>query len=265
MSSEGGTAARVVLLGASNLTLGLGTVLANARRILGVGRLEVFAALGHGRSYGSSSRVLFRGLPAIRSCGLWSSLNRAEAMPTYALLTDVGNDIGYGARPATLLAWAEQSVERLQALGAQIVLTSLPRGRLKNLRDWEIRLTRRIMFPSSTLSPEEARERISAVDSGLEDLARRSGVAWVETRPEWYGIDPMHVRRAYRPACWHHVLSLWRKEAAGRGAVPGPCKGGWWEGCRLLAQAPERRWLFGVEQYREQDGRQIGPLNVRFF
>ena len=46
-----GLARRVVLVGASNLTKGIGTVLPLAEQIWG-SPLEVYAALGHGRSYG---------------------------------------------------------------------------------------------------------------------------------------------------------------------------------------------------------------------
>ena len=36
--------------------------------------LEVFVALGHGRSYGRSTRMLGRQLPGILECGLWPEL-----------------------------------------------------------------------------------------------------------------------------------------------------------------------------------------------
>ena len=86
---------RVVLLGASNLVAGLPRVVEAARSVWG-GPLDILAAAGHGRSYGRSSRVLWRTLPGILSCGLWEDLARRPPASTAALLTDVGNDILYG-------------------------------------------------------------------------------------------------------------------------------------------------------------------------
>jgi hypothetical protein len=62
-------ATRWVLLGASNLTLGLGTVLSTIRNP-SPAPLDILAAPGHGRSYGATSRVLCRELPGILQCGL---------------------------------------------------------------------------------------------------------------------------------------------------------------------------------------------------
>ncbi len=254
--------ARLVLLGASNLTMGFATALANARAVLGTDALEVHAALGHGRSYGLPSRVLFRSLPAIKSCGLWSALEELSPLPTYAVVSDLGNDIAYGVEPATLLSWAEVCLRRLRQVGARVVLSSLPRGRLRELRDWEIHLVRHLLFPSSNLSPAEARRRIGDVDAGLEALASREGLAWVETEPSCYRLDPMHVRRRSRPGYWRR---LFLPLGDGENPVEDPCRGSYWGGWRLLARAPERRWLFGLERYRRQSGYPFGAMRIYFY
>ena len=43
--------------------------------------LEIFAADGHGRSYGMASRVLGRELPGILECRLWETLASRPAAP----------------------------------------------------------------------------------------------------------------------------------------------------------------------------------------
>ena len=85
----------MVALGASNLTRGLQTVVSTARTAWGPD-VQVVAALGHGRSYGATSAFLVRRLPGILRSGLWAELESAPAVPTKALVTDVGNDILYG-------------------------------------------------------------------------------------------------------------------------------------------------------------------------
>ena len=85
------TATRVILLGASNLRLGLGTIL----RVLTSHfdrPLTAFVACGFGRSYGQWTWAPFRGLPGIADCALWDALDDAPSRPL-ALITDIGNDL----------------------------------------------------------------------------------------------------------------------------------------------------------------------------
>ena len=69
---------RVVALGASNLTRGFQTIVSTARSMWGPD-VEVLAALGHGRSYGAPSRIVFRTLPSILKSGLWDELESATS------------------------------------------------------------------------------------------------------------------------------------------------------------------------------------------
>src|SRR5437016_5976799 len=96
---------RAVLLGASNLKMGLPRVV---RRLLAAagGPVDVLAACGHGRSYIQWSRIFLgaRGLPGIVECGLWKSLAGRPPLPTVALVMDVGNDLLYGLATAEIAA-----------------------------------------------------------------------------------------------------------------------------------------------------------------
>ena len=130
--------ARVVALGASNLTRGLHTVVSTARAAWGPG-VEVLGALGHGRSYGVDSRLVVRTLPGILQSGLWSALESLPPAATRGLVTDVGNDILYGFTAPTILEWVEESVDRLQrvehvtyvsALGCVLAIAQMYAGDL---------------------------------------------------------------------------------------------------------------------------------------
>src|SRR5438270_1664562 len=101
---------RVVLLGASNLTRGISTVVETAQAVWG-SPLEVLAALGHGRSYGLRSRVFGRELPGITGCGLWGDVAARGPAETAALVTDIGNDLLYGASVPTILGWVAESLD----------------------------------------------------------------------------------------------------------------------------------------------------------
>ncbi len=106
---------RVILLGASNLTRGISTVVGIAQASLG-GPLDVVAAMGHGRSYGMWSRVLVRELPGIATCALWDALDRRPRLDTVALVTDIGNDIFYGASIDEIVSWVDVTLARLERI-----------------------------------------------------------------------------------------------------------------------------------------------------
>ena len=116
---------RVILLGASNLTRGISTAVETAKTIWGT-PLDVMAALGHGRSYGKTQRVLGRTLPAIIECGLWQDLDNRPRADTASLITDVGNDLLFGVSPQRVVEWVDQCLERLASVSQSLVITELP-------------------------------------------------------------------------------------------------------------------------------------------
>jgi hypothetical protein len=202
-----------MLLGASNLTKDLRGLVASARERIETGPLEILVAAGHGRSYGQWSRVLARGLPGIVHCGLWPVAARRSPVPTYALLTDIGNDLAYGASPVELVGWLATCLARLRAIDTITVMTLLPTERLAQLTPWRFRLFRSVFFPGCGLSYQVLLARAVELNERLADLADRYGAAVVAPRLRWFGADPIHLRRTERPAAWREILSVWDRGA----------------------------------------------------
>ena len=239
---------RVVALGASNLTRGLHTVVSTARGAWGP-QVEVVAALGHGRSYGAQSKFAFRALPGILESGLWRHLASLPPIPTRALITDVGNDIMYGFSAAQTLAWVAEAVERLQKFTGdpgEVILTDLPLAGIRRLSPSKFMVLRSILFPSCRLSFEEILQTAEQVNDGLAMLAATRSVQFVRLNPEWYSVDPIHIRPSHWRPAWQEILGS--APAAGRNG------GGRLEGLKLYFTLPERQWLFGREQYTPQAG-----------
>ena len=200
---------RVVLLGASNVTLGFGVVTKLVRGGF-AGPLDVRAAIGHGRSYGAWSSVAGRGLPAILGCGLWDGLASAPPAPTFALVTDVGNDLMYGFPPATIAGWVATCLDRLAGLGARVVVTRLPIARVERLTAGRYHATRFCFFPTrKPVTWPDMLDRARDLDRRLAEAAAARGAAVVTPQPDWYGFDPIHVRWSRRPAAWRAVFSHW--------------------------------------------------------
>jgi len=194
-----------VLLGASNLRVSLPLAVNLLRRRSG-GPVEVLAACGHGRSYIAWSRYLgIRRLPGIAGCGLWQALEDRPARPTLALLTDVGNDLIYGAEVTRIARGIETCLERLAARQARIVLTLLPLARLERLSPWEVRLAVSLLFPGRQAPWPALLERARELDEQLRRLGREHGAQIVEPEASWYGIDPIHLRRSRRREIWERL------------------------------------------------------------
>lgn len=235
---------RLVLLGASNLTRSLSTVIELAWRRWGA-PLEVLAALGHGRSYGMHSSVLGRALPGILQSGLWEALARRPGVPTAALLADIGNDILYHAPPEQVVDWVGECLDRLAQAGAQTIVTGLPVENLPGLGPLRFAVFRALFVPTCRLSLGDAVGRAREVQRRLAELTARRGVPLAALRREWYGLDPIHLRKRSWRAAWAAITSAWDDAPPEHHPAQRLPRLSWW---RVGSLAPQRRWWFGFEQ-----------------
>jgi hypothetical protein len=239
---------QLVLLGASNLTRGLATVLETAQLICG-SPTRILVAAGHGRSYGVSSHFLFRSLPGISGCGLWNDLETGPKLPTFALLTDLGNDLAYEKSVDEITGWVLSCIERLAEYQARIIITALPLQNLERLTPTVFGLFRAMFFPRRHLTLQQALDRARAINDVLHRLASKRGITLVEQRPEWYGIDPIHIRRRCISIAYDQILSHWiSSHHAGR------CPSGFGirERLRFFHLSPQQRRLLGFDRYSQQ-------------
>lgn len=201
---------RVILLGASNLTLGLPCVLDALSSGLAE-PVEVFAALGHGRSYGIWSQILCRGLPGIADCGLWQALCTTEPLSArpLAVVTDIGNDLLYGVEVPRITEWIEVCCQLLTEQNASIVLTLLPMERVRRLSAWQYHIAKTLLFPGhQRIGWPKMCRRIEDLDEQIRMLGHRYGARLFEPPGRWYGLDPIHIRRRDRSEAWRQILSL---------------------------------------------------------
>lgn len=240
-------ARRVVLLGASNLTKGIGTVLETAGRVWNE-PLEVHAALGHGRSYGRNTRILGVGLPGIADCGLWQNLTSASRLPTAALVTDIGNDLLYEEPVDRIVGWLEACLDRLAATDARITITRLPIANVERLTPTKFKLVRTILYPYSRITLAEITGRAIALDEHVARIAAERGLAVVSHQPDWYSFDPIHIRFTRRGEAWRDILGAWT--AAG-GSIS-PCGSALLRTLHVRTRTPHERRLLFLAQRRAQ-------------
>jgi len=248
---------RLVLLGASNLTLGFPWVVNLAQRLWG-NSVEILAALGYGRSYGMQSRVLGRGLPGILQSGLWKQLEKSGSKSTSAIVTDIGNDILYQVPVPQILDWVTECVRRLQRVESKIVLVDLPLANLADLSERRFGLYRSILVPSCRLVLAEVAQRARAISQGLAYLAAETDAVLVIPRPEWYGFDPIHIRLGQWKNAWQNILEPGNENVT-LSSIPKVKVSEW---VRFQSSLPEKQWLLKWEMRKPQPALRMGRSRV---
>ncbi len=254
---------RVVLLGASNLAIGLPLIV--RQLFAGLPRpLEIFAACGHGRSFCTWSRVLFRALPGIDRCGLWTDLDQAaesRESRTLALVTDVGNDLIYGSSPQVIARRVESCLKALARHRAEVVVTRLPLASVERLSALRYHATKAVFFPRSGGRWSEMRQKARELDESLGQIAARFSAQLIDQPLDWYGFDPLHIRRSRRAAAWRTIFTGWPSFAAANQKRSISLA----DVVRLRLAAPAERRLFGRQQMRLQPALELGDVPIRLY
>lgn len=238
---------RIVLLGASNLTRSLSIAVETAWNLWGR-PLELLIATGHGRSFGMPSTVLGRRLPGIVECGLWQALAEHREIPTNALITDIGNDLLYGAQVSQITDWIATCLERLRQARADVVITALPLDTAIRLPKAWLAVFQRLLFPSSRITPDEVLMRAADLNERLAQIATERQIPLIHPSPSWYGIDPIHIRRRHWSSAWHTALGVLHDHPEASLKARGSLR----RAIYLHHLAPQQRWLFGHQQCRQQ-------------
>jgi len=180
-------------------------------------------------------------------CGLWSDLSRRPPVDTYAVLTDIGNDIVYGADVEQIAGWVGQCLERLVPNCQRIVVTELPLESLSALGRFRFGLFRTLLFPKSRLSFKNSLSLAQMLNDRVVELAERFEVSVNAPKVDWYGLDPIHIRMRHWSRAWGEILYSWRDDSRlsyARGSLV--------RWLRLQRQRPQSRYLFGIHQQRAQ-------------
>lgn len=136
------------------------------------------------------------------------------------LITDVGNDLLYGAEPSQIENWVATCLARLGEINAQLILTELPLANLQHLSPRKFTFFSKLFFPFCQLSLSDARNKASELNQRLLDLAARFGASTIKPDPTWYGFDPIHIRYAKYPCAWSQILGAVPSAAPEVGASP---------------------------------------------
>ena len=200
----------VVLLGASNLTLGWKPAIRALQQVV-PREIDLRVCLGMGRSYIDWSAVLIRRLPGIIQCGLWENLPSAGSSPPLVLMTDIGNDIVYMRDPEEIFQTVEECLRRIQAWrpDAKIAMTGLPLPSVESMGKARFLLMRTILFPGCMMTFQQICERSRVLNDLLEGYTQKHQIPFIKPEGAWYHVDPIHVIPPLREKVFCQFFSLW--------------------------------------------------------
>jgi hypothetical protein len=127
-----------------------------------------------------------------------------------------------------------------------IVVTDLPLHSMHRLSRPKYFVFKSIVVPSCRLSLSQVLDRAERVNEGIVKLSAAYDVKLCRLNPAWYGFDPIHIRPSRWRSAWTEILGAPPHERV-RLRLP-------FESLKLYLMSPERRWVFGVEQFTPQSG-----------
>lgn len=145
-----------------------------------------------------------RGLPGHNECPLIKSPSEGQSF--HVLLTDIGNDLVYGANVPQIAAWVREIAEKLTDLGAEVLMTELPLTSVRNLTKARFLTFRTVFFPASGLQYPAVLDLAEKLNEHVQSICEDVGGTLIQPLPEWYGLDPIHIRKRHRAAAWAHIF-----------------------------------------------------------
>jgi hypothetical protein len=147
-----------------------------------------------------------------------------------------------------ILHWVERAVTRLAAHTSRIRIAGLPMAAIGSLGRRRFTVLRTLLVPGCRLSLAEVHARAEAVEAGLAQLAARAGATFCPLQPQWFGCDPMHVRRRHHRAAFAHLLDF--------AATPPPTHSARLDGplarARFFTARPAQSTWFGHRRHTPQ-------------
>lgn len=178
-----------------------------------------------------------------------------ESTRSFALITDIGNDIMYGASPESITQWVDQCIDRLESHGARVAINSPPIDSLRSVKRWQYSIVRALLFPTRRLTFEQAIGRAIELHDRVIDLTRRRNLTLIECERHWYGFDPIHIRQRHWQSAWGKIMGgcVGTSNAAASSRPMSLA-----ERAHLLTRSPAEWRILGIRRGRAQP---CGRLN----
>ncbi|MGV7220420.1 MAG: hypothetical protein ACQ9MH_02695 [Nitrospinales bacterium] len=183
----------IILLGASNLSRGYYGLTRCIKKNLHPQPVVFLNAIGPGRAYCARGGVFNASYPPIGSIPIVSELEKLGQNECHkiVLLSDIGNDIGYGIPAKKIIIELEKIVGKFEDMQADILICPIPSTLINKLTPQAFKFLKAIFFPRSEVTLSEALESIQKVNNFVKnDLCGR--VTVINGLESYISLDLIH-------------------------------------------------------------------------
>jgi hypothetical protein len=99
----------------------------------------------------------------------------------------------------------------LQQAQSTTIVTELPMARLERLSERQFLFFRSLFFPKSRLTFADIHARARELNDSLALLGEQRKISVIPVSSDWYGLDPIHLKRSTWKHAWPTILSAWRE------------------------------------------------------
>ncbi|MBT3515073.1 MAG: hypothetical protein HN474_07140 [Nitrospina sp.] len=195
-----------IFLGASNLARSLDGLKLCIKKCMLPRETFFLHAMGPGRGYVSRGGILNAVYSPILDSGIFEALRkkRIKNQQIVALITDIGNDIMYGASPDKIIGGLQYLYNFLDTFETNIFITSIPVDLENDISELYFNILRKIYFPNSPVSYSQASNNIKSINQFiLESSSQRISV--IDDMKPFYGIDKIHYSILKSQVAWSHI------------------------------------------------------------
>jgi len=195
-----------VFLGASNLARSYYGLKRCIARCLFPRPVSFVHALGPGRGYVRQGGILNATYSPILNCGILKEVGDRSVsnQQVVALITDIGNDIMYGAPAEEIIGGLRSLFGTLQEMGAISLVTSIPVDLKNDVDEFYFRALRRIFFPNSPVEYHQASEAVRAINKFIFESSNDK-LKVIGGLEQYCGIDKIHYSLLKGGSAWSHI------------------------------------------------------------
>jgi len=195
-----------VLLGASNLARSFYGLKRCIKRCILPRPADFVHAMGPGRGYVIRGGIFNVTYPPILNCGILETARnkRKKNQPVVALITDIGNDIMYGASPEEIIAGLQYLLNTFDEFATNIFITSIPIDLKNDIGEFYFRILRQIFFPKSPAEYSQTSKTIEIVNQFILQSSNAK-ISVIDDMQQFCGIDKIHYSLLKSHLAWSHI------------------------------------------------------------
>jgi hypothetical protein len=195
-----------IFLGASNLSRSFYGLKRCIKRCMLPRTTSFLHAMGPGRGYVSRGGILNAVYTPIIDSGIFEEVRnkKIKDQQVIAFITDIGNDIMYGASPEEIIGGLQLLFNVLDEFATDVFITSIPVDLENDISELYFHILRKVFFPRSPVTFSQALNNIKSINQFIFQSSNQK-ISVVNDMKPFCGIDKIHYSILKSQPAWLHI------------------------------------------------------------